>query len=202
MSHSPIRIFVVSCALCFAFGASRVGAHEGHGHGAHEHGIGELDVAVEGSTVELELTSPAVNLVGFEHPPRDAGERAALDEAVKALRDGTALFALSGGAGCVSRDVDVDSPLLDGHHAESHAGHADEHDGDDDHDEDEHGHEEHADFSVSWKIDCAHPASLRELDAGAFFARFPKTEKLRLKAATTGGQTSADLTAKQPAFRF
>ncbi|MGB1290473.1 MAG: ZrgA family zinc uptake protein, partial [Porticoccaceae bacterium] len=34
---------------------------------AHVHGLSQLTIAVEGETVELEFSSPAMNLVGFEH---------------------------------------------------------------------------------------------------------------------------------------
>ncbi|MEX5543051.1 ZrgA family zinc uptake protein, partial [Pseudomonas poae] len=47
-------------------------AHEDHDHehgslGAHEHGVGRLNAVLDGQTLELELESPAMNLVGFEH---------------------------------------------------------------------------------------------------------------------------------------
>ena len=41
-----------------------------HAHGslgAHEHGVGRLNAGLDGQTLELELESPAMNLVGFEH---------------------------------------------------------------------------------------------------------------------------------------
>ena len=41
--------------------------HEHGSLGAHEHGVGRLNAALDGQTLELELESPAMNLVGFEH---------------------------------------------------------------------------------------------------------------------------------------
>ena len=40
--------------------------HEHGSLGAHEHGVGRLNAALDGKTLELELESPAMNLVGFE----------------------------------------------------------------------------------------------------------------------------------------
>lgn len=189
---SNSRLFVARCVAglavtLFVVAASRIYAHE---HGAHEHGIGQLDVAIEGATIQMELSSPAVNLIGFEHPPRNAGERDALDHAVEALRGGTDLFRFDKDARCVLRDASVTSPLLV-------AGADSAHD-----DDDEDGHEGHADLAVSWRFDCANPGAVAGLDAAAFFARFPQTEKLRLQAVTTQRQSAGELTAQQPKFRF
>ena len=45
--------------------------------GAHQHGHAELQLAIEGERVDLIFTSPAYNLLGFEHRAR-TGEQAAL----------------------------------------------------------------------------------------------------------------------------
>ena len=42
-----------------------------HEHGslrAHVHGVARLDMALECRTLEFELDTPAMNIVGFEHP--------------------------------------------------------------------------------------------------------------------------------------
>lgn len=43
--------------------------------GAHVHGIGELNVAIDGEALLVELISPAMDLVGFEHAPRTEAQR-------------------------------------------------------------------------------------------------------------------------------
>jgi hypothetical protein len=190
MFHSNIGVPAFVYALVLTVAALPAYSHDGHG--AHEHGIGELDIAIEGDIVELELTSPGINLLGFEHPPRDAEEQETLDKAVRSLKDGTTLIAF-GEAGCELVKSSIQSPLLK---KGGPAGRPS------DEDSDENDHDEHADFSVSWSVKCAKPASLNGLNASAFFARFPGTEKLRLKAVTSKGQTSGELTAGTPKFRF
>ena len=53
--------------------------HSGHkhekGHGAHKHGVSQLNVGVSGSKVEIELASPGVDIVGFEHKPSTAEQK-------------------------------------------------------------------------------------------------------------------------------
>ena len=47
------------------------------GHGAHKHGVSQLNVGVSGSKVEIELASPGVDIVGFEHKPSTAEQKKA-----------------------------------------------------------------------------------------------------------------------------
>jgi len=66
--------------------------HDDHGHahehgslGAHVHGIASLNLALEGSKFEIELDSPAINLVGFEHQASSDADKAKLTAARAAL---------------------------------------------------------------------------------------------------------------------
>lgn len=63
-------------------------AHDDHDHdhahgslGKHEHGVAQLNVALDGKTLELELDSPAMNLVGFEHAASTDADKAAVAKA-------------------------------------------------------------------------------------------------------------------------
>ena len=84
---------------------------EHRSHGAHAHGLARLDLAVEGGVVLIGLESPAANIVGFEHAPANAGERAALDAALATLKDGGRLFRLPADAGCRLVEAVVETPL-------------------------------------------------------------------------------------------
>lgn len=73
---------------------------EGHGHDAHVHGEGSLNLVQEGNAVLIELEVPAANIVGFEHDPRTDAQNAAVAEAVATLRNGSGLFAFPAAAKC------------------------------------------------------------------------------------------------------
>lgn len=204
----------VSCVLLAGFTIAL--AHEDrHEHGAHEHGVGRMDVAVEKDSVAIDLDSPAVNFIGFEHEPGDAKEKAVLDEAVADLKRGDALMAFSPAAHCTQKRVRVSSSLLgDGgeaghddhdheedadHHHEGEAAHG--HDHHDEGDSDEHEHD-HADINVTWEVTCAHLEKLREIDFSGLFRRFTGTRSLRVQAALPNGQTASELTGKSPRLKW
>jgi hypothetical protein len=182
-------------------GVFLVGTAVAHAHGAHEHGVGRLDIAVEKTTIDMDLDSPAVNLIGFEHEPGDAKEKATLEQAITDLKKGGGLMAFTPAAQCLQKKVLVNSEALE----HGHGGEHEHHDGKDqaahDHDEeggadaDEHedGHD-HADLNASWEFNCAHPEALHEIDFKGFFDRFPGTHLLRVQAALPGGQTAVELT--------
>lgn len=188
-------------------------AAEGRQHGAHEHGVGKLDIAQEGAELHIELDSPAVNIVGFEHAPKNDAEHETLERALTRLKDGAALFALPGAAGCRLVSTDAQAPLVD--HEESEARHDDHHDVHHDnerheahHDEHGHGHEDdhgykdvHADITVTWRYTCAHPDTLDRVSV-RLFAAFPMTERLQVRFITEKNQSAVELSASQPELRF
>ena len=99
--------------------------HEHGSLGAHEHGVGRLNAALDGKTLELELESPAMNLVGFEHVATSDADKAKVAAARAQLEKPLALFNLPKAAGCVVENQELESPLF-----------GDKPDADDDHDED------------------------------------------------------------------
>ena len=111
-------------------------------HDAHEHGHGALDIVVEGEELVIELRIPAVNVVGFEHAPKDDAEREAIRQALVPFGDAASLFVLPADAECEVEEAEA---------AIASMGHEDEHEGEghgdgDGHDHEKDGHEtdEHA----------------------------------------------------------
>jgi hypothetical protein len=127
---SDIRPRALVCALLALSLASPMAA----AHKAHTHGVGDLDVAVEGGRLSLALTVPAADVVGFEHAPRSDGQREAVAAAEKLLRSQAELFALPPSARCRFLSADVTLPWTGDAAA---AG------------------DEHSDFAARWEFDCA-----------------------------------------------
>lgn len=78
------------------------------GLGAHVHGVARLQIAQDGPRVLVELITPAVNLVGFEHAPQTDAQRDEVARAQARLETPRALMAFNGRAGCRVDSAQVD----------------------------------------------------------------------------------------------
>lgn len=186
---------VVASALAglAAFASSEEGKHREHG--AHVHGVADMNVAVEGAEVAVELETPAMNILGFEHAPRDEADRQAVEDAEASLKRGEKWLVLSPGAGCHLATADVASSALD-HDHEEHAGEEEhkDHEGQEDHQD--HGYEEHSEFHVSYVFRCDNPSALNAIQV-KWFERFPGMHKIELQAITESRQIGGELTPDQ-----
>ncbi|AZO84796.1 zinc-binding protein [Stutzerimonas stutzeri] len=167
--------------------------HEHGSLGAHEHGVGRLNAALDGKTLALELQSPAMNLVGFEHAATSDADKAKVAAARALLEQPLALFNLPKAAGCVVENQELESPLF-----------GDTPDADDDHDKDakdEH-HHDHSEIHAHYQFTCATPDALKTLDLANIFNSFPATQKIQVQLIGPSGQQGVDVTAKAAALKF
>ena len=163
-------------------------AHEEHASlDAHEHGVASLNVALDGQTLEIQLQSPAMNLVGFEHEAKSEADKAKVAAARQHLEQPQALFALPIEAKCALQDSELDSPLFGGHAHDEHE-HADEHG--------------HSDIDASYRFACANAEALQTLELGSFFGTFPGTEKMEVQLIGPSGQQGAELTPSNSRLSF
>ena len=172
--------------------------HEHGSLGAHEHGVGRLNAALDGQTLELELESPAMNLVGFEHAATSDADKAKVAAARTKLENPLALFSLPTAAGCKVASQELQSPLFGDKPA------ADEHD--DDHDEDAKGceahHHDHSEIHAHYQFSCAAPGALKTLDLANLFNTFPATQKIQVQLIGPSGQQGTEVTAKAASLNF
>ena len=173
--------------------------HEHGSLGAHEHGVGRLNAVLDGQALELELDSPAMNLVGFEHLATSAADKAKVAAARKQLENPLALFNLPKAAGCVISSQELNSPLF-GDKPEA------DHD-DDDHDDDakdgahEH-HHDHSEIHAHYQFTCATPTALGNLDLTQVFKTFPATQKIQVQLIGPSGQQGVDASATAATLKF
>lgn len=197
MNRKALSTFVAAGLLAASLSVAEE-SHHHRQHGAHEHGVGGLTVALEGSELVIALKSPAANIVGFEHAPQDEVQRAALDKALASLKDPDALFGLPEGASCTLIDVSVETPLTEGgdrddeHHDKAHA-----------HEKEELGHHDqaHANIEAEYHYDCRNAEALRHVDV-RLFEVFPATESLNVQYVTSRAQGAVELNAKSSRIEF
>ena len=172
-------------------------AHDDHEHdhahgtlGAHEHGVAKLNVVLDDNTLELELESPAMNLVGFEHAASSDADKAKVAAVRQQLEQPLKLFDLSAAANCKEEQQELESPLF-----------GDALKADDEGDEHAHGHQ-HSDIGAHYQLTCANPDKLAQVDLAPLFKAFPATQKINVQLIGPNGQKGVETTPAKAAVAF
>lgn len=194
-------------------------------HGVHVHGRGQINLAVDENHLELELTAPGMDIVGFEHAPREDSQRAAIDAALAILNNADNWLAFEPAGACTAGEIKAHTHGYaagdghDHHHDDKHGDHAHDHDHDehgdpdhghdkhDDHDgEHDHGHDhddheghDHAEFHLRLRADCTRPPQAVQLRLAE---RFPGIELLRVDLITPTRQDRVELSSGQTRVRL
>ena len=177
-----------SAALWLTVAAHAAAAAERE-HAAHVHGVARLDIAQEGGTIEMELVAPGADIVGFEHAPESAADKAAVKTAVATLENGADLFAFSPQARCRLDAAEVESALLENDEGEE-SGHSEGGES-----------EEHAEFRARYRFQCERPDDATHLDV-SFFVLFPSAEVLNVQTSSPRGQSAQQLTPMSMRLKF
>ena len=173
-------------------------AHDEHDHdhdhahgslGAHEHGVARLNAVLDGQTLELELDSPAMNLVGFEHAASSDTDKAKVAAVRQQLEQPLKLFGLAKAAGCSEEAQELESPLFG---SEPDAA---------DVDGDAHEHQ-HSDIHAHYQLTCAAPDKLASIDLSPLFKAFPATQKINLQLIGPNGQKGVEATPAKAMVAF
>ncbi len=175
-------------ATSIALAASTLAARDGH-----QHGVASLDVVIEGAIVALEFHSPAYDLVGFEHAPRDADQQRRVEDAVATLAEGAGISVRAGDDDCTRVDSRTGQPF---------SGEAERHDESESHDDhghgDKHDREQHSDFFAEWTFDCGD--RVMSQIAVDVFDRFTSIQRVRVRSIGPEGQSATDLTVDSRVF--
>ena len=185
-------IFAVSClSLAHAQQANL---------GAHVHGVSELNIVIEGNKLEIQLRSPAINILGFEHKASTEQQIRKVKQSEVKLNDHNALFSFSSG-GCRLTQAKIDLSDLIEHKTTEKDAH-DHHKNDLDHSqeqEDEHG--DHSEIVAHYYYDCDDMDELSSISLD-FFDVFPAMQQINGIWITTSEQGAASLTRSNKTITF
>ncbi|MBO0765448.1 MAG: DUF2796 domain-containing protein [Hyphomicrobiaceae bacterium] len=200
----------MSLAAGFGLAAAVTGVGQAEEHrqlGAHVHGRGTLNIALEGSRLSMELEAPGADIVGFEHAPSTPEQKSTLEKAEKKLKAPQTVLQLPAAAGCSVTDAKV---TIEGEHggndADDHDHGAEDHDheheaADHDHDHDaadqDHAGHQHSAFHAEYAFDCKSPASLTTI-VFDYFKNFAGAQKLDVTVVTPKGQNSFEVSRDKP----
>lgn len=146
---------------------------------AHVHGEARLEISVDGEQLVIALESPLDSLLGFEHAPRNAGERQAVEGIAAKLKEVGKVLVPSAAAQCTSTGVKLESSVLGG--KPEPRGHND------------------LDARYTWR--CAKPEALRDVATG-LFGGFPRLQRIGVEFAGPQGQRAGRLDARNPRFNW
>ena len=161
---------------------------------AHEHGVGQLDIAFDGKQISMELHAPGADIVSFEYAAESAEDRAKVDAAIVMLARPLDLFVLTEAAGCtiVQASAELESE-------EGQADHEDEHDDheDADHQEKNVGEAGHTEFHAEYLLACADPGAVTEITF-TYFDVFPNALEVEVQLISNKGATSFEVERDAP----
>lgn len=164
--------------------------------GAHVHGIAELLIAIEGQEVEIQLLSPANNILGFEHTPSSDKQWQQVSQAEGVLRDTKTLFSFQG-AGCQASSAVIEMPFTLEQSTEQHQGHRDHVDHHHDH---QHDHGDHTEVTAHYRFHC--DTETPEGIQVRLFDQFPGIESIKLEWITESTQDAQTLSVDQSSVSF
>lgn len=147
---------------------------------AHQHGVVQIDAALDGAMLTVALNAPLDNLLGFERPPRSAAEQRAAKDLTQRLKDDPALIRPDPAAGCERSELQLESAALGLGNAAP--------DGDG-----------HAELDATWSFRCTAPERLTFIDLG-LMATYPRIGRAEVQIAAAKGQSRQVL--KRPAQRI
>ncbi len=138
---------------------------------AHEHGHVLLQIALDGNQLLMEMRSPAINIVGFEHKAETETDKDKVEWARKTLESFRTLYVLNEAGACQPQSVIVESELFSDHN----------HEGD-----------EHSEFHAHYRAACENPGAITKIVVN-LFSHFPGIEEIDVQIISDEGQTSIEL---------
>ena len=158
---------------------------------AHEHGVGALNIAVDGDTIAMEFHAPGADIVGFEYEATNSEDRAAIDAAVAILAKPLELFVLPAAAECSVTKASAGLESEDDHdEGEKH----DDHDDHEDHAEADAGHTE---FHAEYLLTCGNTNALTGIDF-AYFSTFENALELEVQIISAAGAKAFEIERDMP----
>lgn len=183
-----MRLFLYISLFLYFF-ISLLFAEETRQVDKHEHGVGELNIAIQSNTMVLEFIIPGADVVGFEHEAKSEQDKAIVSAALTKFDDYNNIFIIPTNSKCILISSKININQEDEH--DEH----DDHDGHDDHDE--HQEEAHNEFYAKYTFECGDIKSLDLLEF-PYFETFSNSGELEVQFVSEIGSTSFEVEADSP----
>ena len=176
MKNCALFVWAIVGGLTLASAADK-SAPSDHAHAAHSHGLGQLDLVVQGGTVKASFEIPMESLLGFEHLPRTPEQKKAMADLQTATAQASYFITLPAAADCQPKSLQVNADMFKGQKSE------------------------HSDLDAELEYSCAQPSALKQLEI-PLFKKHPRLSSLKVDMVSPKGQASVTLKAKDPVLRW
>jgi len=156
--------------------------HENKSAEAHIHGRVDITMVLDAKTLQIQVASPAENLIGFEHQPQTPEQKQLITTALAQLKNVSKWIALNGGE-CSLVHAHVSTSLALDH---------------------EHGHQEkdqHHNFTSEYEYQCQQPKLLTGVSV-SLQREFSRIENVELQWIIHGKQGKKTQLAPNKTFYF
>jgi len=153
---------------------------------SHVHGLSEITMVIEDGQLNIQLTSPMVNLTGFEHVASSKKEIEIVNNTKALLGNVALLFSLSGGdCSLVNMEIDVSGLTKHGAHSESEVSHE----------------SHHSQVIANYRYHCEEKSRLSAIDV-QIFDLFSGVNKIHAVWITDSKQGAVTLNAESSEIRL
>jgi Protein of unknown function (DUF2796) len=167
-----LRYLVIGFCL-MGFSSMVASAEKQHREvGAHEHGHGSANIAIEGDNLLMEIEAPANDIVGFEHVAKSADDRAKVTAAKKTLANSLNVVMLAAAAGCKQKSAEAEL-----HNDDAQGG--------------------HSEFHVSYAFKCSRISALKSITF-TYFKTFSDAKELDVAVVAPKGQRKFEADPAKP----
>jgi len=174
---------------------------------AHVHGKASLNLVLDGQSLFIEFESPAYNLVGFEHEPKDQIQQKEVQDTLSLLSRPRKVFGFSAQAGCLVESVSVTTTMAGV--GKNTVGYEEEHHEEEHHEEEHHDHsdgdstnkESHSEFKANYLMICSEPEKLRTIEF-KLFKEFLGLKSVQVQWINGEGQGYIELNAESSKLKW
>jgi hypothetical protein len=169
---------------------------------AHVHGKASINLVLDDQSLFIEFESPAYNLVGFEHEPKDQIQQKEVQDTLSLLSKPRKVFGFSAQAGCLVGSVSVTTTMAgvgkntvgyeEEHHEEEHHDHSDG---------DSTNKESHSEFKANYLMTCSEPEKLRTIEF-KLFKEFLGLKSVQVQWINGEGQGYIELNAESSKLKW
>ncbi len=174
---------------------------------AHVHGKASINLVLDDQSLFIEFESPAYNLVGFEHEPKDQIQQKEVQDTLSLLSRPRKVFGFSAQAGCLVESVSVTTTMAGV--GKNTVGYEEEHHEEEHHEEEHHDHsdgdstnkESHSEFKANYLMTCSEPEKLRTIEF-KLFKEFLGLKSVQVQWINGEGQGYIELNAESSKLKW